>query len=368
MSSQANAANLKAIALLSQGSIVVVCGYSVALSYTAGLFHFVTPAALMNRVDAVVHTIRTATEPPSATPHYAVARRHLLQAYSWAAAGFALAGAGIATFFHYPSVPIAVPFAVGTVCAVVINFVPKKWLAPAPRAATFSLACLSAGYTLGPMNWIAYDALLPTSLILASTVVGFAAPLFITRGMVSYFLSSQLLSSSLAILSTRVTSESTVVSSDVNVMLTLQIFANALLGIFHTIPTIGRCVFSKETPEALELELDPMQEGFRICMAAGYCTWRLFRTMCYVVIRKAANQQHQRNDLTRDERQGAKTFVQQLLDPKKCSNVLASVLFFVCYIRFVSACQERSDTTQRLERLRKLFVKLSPFTLLSKMF
>ncbi|CUI15578.1 transmembrane protein, putative [Bodo saltans] len=343
-------------------SLVVVGCYGLALAYRAGLLEHVLPKATYSTLVEKVEALKARTEPPSGSAQFVVARRHLLKTYMYTAAGFALAGAGIALFFKYPHFPIAPTIVATGVPAIALQVFPRKWIVPQGRTALFGLACLSCGYTLGPMNWIAFDSMVTIGTVIGCTIAGFSLPLFLTRGVVSYFFASQLLSCTLAISTVGISANKTI---DMNLVLLAQFVGNVSLGYLHTVPTIKKCINWTGPLDALEEEeLDEVLEALQICGNVSYGCWYAFRVICSVLLSRIT-----RGDVSgasQAERSRLRTLARTTFGIDRWSSVLASVFFLVIYVRVVSHFQQRGDTTtKKFDHLRALFRKLSPMTALA---
>lgn len=356
-----NTSNVTALSLVRGCSLAIVGCYGVALAYRAGLLENIIPTSLYSALVDKVEAIKARTEPPSGSAQYVVARRHLLRTYACAAAGFALGGAGIALFFKFPSFPIGPTIAATAVPALALQLFPRKWMLPEGRDALFGVACLACGYTLGPMHWVAFDSMRTIGAVVGCTLSGVCLPLFLTRGIVSYFFASQTLSICLSIATSGISTTKTI---DMNMIVLMQLVGNVALGVLHTVPTIKKCVNWKGPLAALEFEeLDPVLEALHICANVMYGCWYAFRVVCTAFMYRMSREDVR--GASREERSHLRTFASTTLNIDRWSSVLASLLFLVAYVRLVSYLQQRGDqTTKRLEGLRKLFNKVSPFTAL----
>jgi hypothetical protein len=350
------------ITVVRGASLAVVGCYGLALAYRAGLFQHVLPKTTYARLVEKVESIKARTEPPSGSAQYVVARRHLLKTYAYTAAGFALAGAGIALFFKFPHFPIGPTIVATGVPAMALQVFPRKWIVPQGRTALFALACLSCGYTLGPMNWVAFDSMVTIGTVVGCTLTGFCLPLFLTRGVVSYFFASQLLSCTLAVTTVGISATKVI---DMNLVLLSQFLGNVTLGYLHTVPTIKKCISWTGPLDTLENEeLDEVLEALHICGNISYGCWYAFRVVCTALLTRIT-----RGDVSgasREERSRLRTLARTTFGVDRWSSVLASVFFLVVYVRVVSHFQQRGDTTtKKLDHLRALFRKISPMTALA---
>eukprot|EP00331_Platyophrya_macrostoma_P025704 CAMPEP_0176441142 /NCGR_PEP_ID=MMETSP0127-20121128/21020_1 /TAXON_ID=938130 /ORGANISM="Platyophrya macrostoma, Strain WH" /LENGTH=385 /DNA_ID=CAMNT_0017825861 /DNA_START=24 /DNA_END=1181 /DNA_ORIENTATION=- len=362
--------------ILRVGSYVVLGGYAMSLAYRFGIVKKLLPPSINKKLEEKVDAIKARTEPPSGSALFNVARGHLLKTYGWASAGVILGCAGSGAFFKFPAIPIGLTLVATITPALALQFIPKRFISDAGRKALFVTSSVACGYSLGPMNWICYDSLIPVGILVGSTVAGFAVPLFLTRGMVSYFFSTQLLSSSLAVAaasllsppqstatttSQRLSSTSLIVN-DANVALVIQMIANATLALLHTIPTIRKCVTWKESTEKLSEDLDPLMEGFHISASIAYATWSAFRVICSRILLSITKDDYSKGATPQAEQRMLRSFLNMAFDVDKWSRICASIMFTAAYVRVVSQLQ-RSGSMQHLEHWRLIFAKFSPVQL-----
>lgn len=355
-----SATGANGIKLLRVGGAVVIGLYGAALCYRLGLVRRILPAAINEQLEAKVEKLKAQSEPPTGSAQFAVARGHLLRTYGFAAGGLMLGCFGAAAFCKLPHIPIGLAIAATITPSVVLHFVPQRFMTLPSRGLLFAAACLACGYTLGPMNYVALDTLIPFGFLVGSTVVGFSVPLFLTRGMISYFFSTQLLSCSLAtVLSSGQLSQ----AIDVNVMLTVQMLANAVLAIAHTIPVVRKCVSWTEPLDKLEAELDPLLEGFHICGSVSYGVFAVFRALCTSVLLAVTRDDKFSKGATKEERRYLRTFANMTLNVEKWSKIFSSIMFAIVYVRVVSYLQQKGSV-QQLDRWRQLFARFSPVRLI----
>jgi hypothetical protein len=345
--------------ILNGCSLAVVGCFGVALAYRAGVLQHVLPSAVYTSLVNKVESIKSRTEPLSGSAQYVVARRHLLTTYAYTAIGFALGGAGIGLFFKYPHFPIGPTIIAAAVPAMGLQIFPKKWLLPKGRVALFGLACVACGYSLGPMHWVAFDSMCTVGIVIGCTLTGACLPLFLTRGIISYFFAAQALSCSLAV----VTGDwSTTRTVDINIVLLMQLVGNVALGFLHTVPTIKTCITWTDSLEALEeKKLDPVLEALHICANVSYGCWYAFRVICTTLLWRITREDVK--GTTKQEQSHLGRFARTTLNIDRWSNALASFFFLVAYVRVVSYLQQRGqEMPKQLEQLRLLFRKVSPFT------
>ncbi|KAF5224177.1 hypothetical protein TcYC6_0072670 [Trypanosoma cruzi] len=369
-------------------SWAVVGGYGVALCYRFGVFRKVFPKSTVNAIESVVEKVKKRTEPLGDARRYTIARLHLIHVYFLSSLGIMVAAAGGATFFAFPKVPIIIPIALTLVPSTLLLLLPKGMMLYAGRVACLLTSCFAFGYSFGPVGWIAWDSLGVFLTVMVSTMAGLCVPLFLTRGMISYVLSSQLLSCTLSLAavttlplvlrsegvrpvvsfpfaSKNVTTPSSnielLLRADVNVLLTLQLLSNWGINLLHTLPTIVRFVRWKGDEGELLDCVDPLKESICICAGAAYVMWRSFRWACRQLLLAVA----------KDDTKGASREVQDQwghfaklsFHTQHVSGVSASVLLVLWYVRAVSELQ-RGETVATLEALRRVCAHVSPVGLL----
>ncbi|RNF17960.1 putative retrotransposon hot spot (RHS) protein [Trypanosoma conorhini] len=374
--------------VLRGASWVVVGGYGVALCYRFGLFRKLLPKSTATTIERVVEKIKAKTEPLGDARRYAVARRHLIRVYSLSSLGIMFAVIGSGTFFMFPKAPIVLPVALALVPSTLLLLLPKTMMLNTGRVACLLTSCFAFGYSFGPIGWVAWDSLGVFLTVMLSTMAGLCVPLFLTRGMISYVLSSQLLSCtlSLAVITTlpllpkieagvyatpsvplpisKLSPSSNLDMlrrADVNVLLTLQLLSNWGINLLHTLPTIVRFVQWRESEEELLASVDPLKESMCICAGAAYVLWRCFRWACRRLVRTVA----------KDDTKGASKelkdqwghFANLSFHTQDISGAGASLLLVLWYVRAVSALQ-RGETVATLEALRRVCAQVSPVGLL----
>ena len=348
--------NAKALDLLRKASLIVVGGYAVATLYKIGVISAVLPKCIGLNIEKSVESIKRYTEPLTNSGRFKKARSYLTRTYLVSALAFSCSGVGVLCFFKAPYIPIGVPIAISAVSSAALWLAPQAMVIPAGRLALVVAGSTAVGYCFGPLHWVAYDSIHTYNLIVASSVVGVTLPLYLTRGMVAYFLSSQLLSCSLAVAVATSLSPGT----DVNVVLTLQILSNFTLGLLHTIPTVYNYLSHDEV--TLEKAEDPIGEGYKVFGSVAYGSFQLFRWATSFMIYSLTSSD--RKGVTREERQQLRSFANMSIWCERCSNVLASAMFLVFYVKVVSYLQ-RGGTRPQLNAMRRVFAKLSPLALIS---
>ena len=258
------------------GATGVTVLYAAGLFYRCGGAKYIMPPTVYNKVVETVETVKSKTQPLVDKERYGLAVKHLTKTYALVSAGFATAALGTCLFFKVPEIPIGVPIVVSTSTAAVLLFGSQYMIVPA-RILTYFTMAFSVGVAFGPMNWIAYDTMGPLLVVVGSTAIGFSVPLLLTRGAISYFLSSQLLSSSLAIVLTclnTIATKGTLDQStrDVSMMLNVQMASNFLLGALHTVPTIFNFMNKSKSIESIKTK-DYVSQAAVIFLATSYLTW-----------------------------------------------------------------------------------------------
>eukprot|EP00742_Colponemidia_sp_Colp-10_P021841 GILJ01025690.1.p1 GENE.GILJ01025690.1~~GILJ01025690.1.p1 ORF type:complete len:298 (+),score=39.46 GILJ01025690.1:64-957(+) len=294
--------------------------------------------------------------------------------YAVFSGGCILSALGTRAFFAYPDLPIGVPIAATATAATVLMFA-RQWMTFHGKLLAFGALAFSCGVSFGPLNWVAYDTVIPFSIVVGSTAVGFCAPLFITRGVVSYFCSAQLLSCSLSVVGAGLVVASAKINAsgrrarhienDVSVMLVGQVVINVALGVFHTIPTIYR--FMKNDLAEIQQE-DPVFQATLIYSACAYSLWTFFRIICARIMRTLQGKHpngHGKDSRTINDAIGTFSSADKgLFTVRNVSNVGASLLFLFTYVRAVTYIQSRKGgSSHGLDFSRKVFSKFSPVAL-----
>lgn len=368
---------------LRYGSLAVLGGYTVALCFHVGLFRKVLPRHVNAKLERVVERVKAKTEPIGNVKRFALARSHLLKAYGWAASGMAAAVAGVALFAARPRIPIALPLALTVVSSVSLAL-PKSVVIHAGRVLCFYTASLSAGYCFGPIAWVAQDTLVLVLLLTGCTVTGLCLPLFLTRGMVSYVMSSQLLSLAMSLALVTAPKQSNarspfrhlkaqpgvqgILDGDVNVLLTMQLLANLTINALHTVPVIYRFVSSTDTDDELTRKADPLREAFCICAGWGYASFRVAQCCMRRLIRRVLKESRQA------AHRGSDGFwvIEASANPSGehrgngvnvASSITAGLVSALLYVRVVSLLQ-KSDCEALMNEARKVCQRTSPIALL----
>ncbi|CCW60906.1 unnamed protein product [Phytomonas sp. EM1] len=364
---------------LRRGSFVVLGVYAAALFYQIGGFRRILPRRLQGALEAVVAAIRARTEPIGNPSRFAATRRHLLRVYGLVASGVIAWGAGAVLFRKLPHFPIALAIATTGIPAAVVLAIPRRVLPPAGRFFSFYLSLLSAGYAMGPMAWVAQDTLLVFVLFSGFTLLGLCVPLFLTRGMVSYVVSAQVLSAALSLCLVTTPKGRTgfapfrefkkhagmqlILNGDVNVLLTLQLAMNMGICVLHTLPTIHRFISWKGSLAELEASTDALKEAACICAAWNYLAYRFVRSLVRFLIRYVLGKH-----VTDSRPRGRGSWLRMsdstgLMSVTNVSGAASGFVMLLGYVRVVSLLQ-RGDLEATLERVRGICAKYSPIGVL----
>lgn len=367
-------------------SLALLGGYTAMLCYRVGLLRRILPTHLNTRLEQSVERVKSRTEPVGSIKRFALARGHLLRAYGWAASGMITATAGVVLFCVAPRVPIVIPLAVTAISSMLICGLPKRIMIQPARVACFYAASLAAGYCFGPIGWAAQDTLVVFVMLTGCTMTGLCVSLFITRGMVSYFVSSQVLSLALSLSLVTAPKQSrdlspfkllkaqpgvqVILNGDVNVLLTMQLIANVGINLLHTLPTIYSYVSSDKTDAALEEEADPLEEAFCICAGWGYIIYRASRfatsrIICRVLSDNPSNA-HRGSEgawtMTGSPSSSAPSF-NRTSNVGIASSLTAAIVTLLWYVKVISLLQ-KGDAEATLSRVRAVCARASPVGML----
>lgn len=349
------------IVLLHYGSTVILTGYTIALCYRSGLLKKVLRKSLYQKMENVVEKVKSKTEPMGSPSCLSMLRNHLLKTYSYTLSGMVAVSAGVVAFMCYPRVPLVIPLGTALISGLVVGAIPSQVVYPSVRRVMFSLCWLAGGYTLGPLCWIAQDSIATYILVTSCTLAGITVPLYVTRGIVSYLLSSQLLSIALSTyFVTCSTSTATlfgvlkthpgveqVLHSDIQGMLFMQLISNLTVLSVHTIPNIRRFVNS-ERP--LKEHADPLCEAQMLCAGWLYLGYRLVRGAFHRVLRFFSGK----------ESEGS---LSPFSADSKSINIVSSIssglIIGVLYIQLISRLQ-KGDIEGSLQSMRRYFRRIAP--------
>ncbi|CBZ30054.1 conserved hypothetical protein [Leishmania mexicana MHOM/GT/2001/U1103] len=366
------------IRILRYGSLAILGGYVVATFYKIGLIARILPAALNHPLESAVEAIKSRTQPVGDAKRFALARAHLTATYSLAASGMLALASGVATFRCVPRVPIAIPVATTVVPTVLLLGIRRRLMLSAGRLICFFTSLMSVGYALGPIGWVAQDTLIVLVLLTGCTMTGLCVPLYLTRGMISYVVSAQVLSSALSVALVTAPRQSKdnspfkalkeqagvkiILNSDINVLFTMQLMSNVGVCVLHTLPSIYHCVTWQGCEADLQDSIDPVREAFGICAGTTYVIYRCVRWACRLLIRRvmadSTNNQHGGH--------GQNTWLalaNHSLDVNRASGVVSCVIMGLWYVRAVSLLQ-RGDMETLLNQLRSVCARFSPMSLL----
>ncbi|KAG5493679.1 hypothetical protein JIQ42_02053 [Leishmania sp. Namibia] len=366
------------IRILRYGSLAILGGYALATVYKVGLVARVLPATINHRLESVVEAIKSRTQPMGDAKRFALARSHLTATYGLAASGMLVLATGAAIFRRAPRVPIAIPVATTVVPGALLLGIPKWRMLSGSRLLCFFTSMFSAGYALGPIGWVAQDTLIILVLLTGCTMAGICVPLYLTRGMISYVVSAQVLSSALSVALVTAPKQSKgrspfkglkdqtgvkiILDGDINVLFTMQLISNMGVCALHTLPSIYHCVTWQGRDADLPDSIDPVKEAFGICAGTTYLLYRCVRWACRLLIRRVMT------DSTSDPQggQGQNTWLalsSHSLDVNCASGVVSGVVMCLWYVRAVSLLQ-KGDMETSLNQLRSVCARVSPMSLL----
>ena len=366
------------VQVLRYGSLAILGGYVIATCYKVGLVSRLLPARLNRRLESTVETIKQHTQPVGDTKRFALVRAHLTRTYGLATSGMLAIASGVATFWVAPRIPFALPLATTLVPAVLLMGIPKAYMQPAARLLCFYLSLYSTGYAFGPIGWVAQDTLVVFVLLSGCTMTGLCLPLYLTRGMISYVVSAQVLSSALsvALITAPKQSRNTsvfkklkdqagvqiILNGDINVLFTMQLLSNVGICALHTLPNIYRFVTWQVSEEALASSADAVKEAFAICAGSMYVIYRAVRWSCRLLIRRVmSDNAHHPNGGA-----GQNTWLtmsNHSLDVNRASGVVSGLVMGLWYVRAVSLLQ-RGDVESTLNNLRTVCARISPMGML----
>ncbi|KPI89845.1 hypothetical protein ABL78_1014 [Leptomonas seymouri] len=366
------------VCILRYGSLAILGGYAVATCYKMGLVSRILPSKWNSSLESTVEAIKERTHPMGDAKRFALVRSHLTRTYSLAASGMLAIAAGVATFWVVPSIPFAIPISTTLVATLLLVGVPKAYMQPTARLLCFYLSLYFTGYAFGPIGWVAQDTLVVFVLLSGCTMTGLCVPLYLTRGMVSYVLSAQLLSSALSIALITAPKRSSgtsafkklrdqegvqiLLNGDINVLFTMQILSNVGICALHTLPNIYRFVSWQGGEEELIASVDPLKEAFAICAGTMYAVYRTVSWSCRLLIRRVMsdNQQHPKGDA------GQNTWLAMAhhsFDANRASGVVSGLVMGLWYVRAVSLLQ-KGDMETTLNQLRSVCTHISPMKFL----
>jgi hypothetical protein len=397
-----------AATLVQMGSVGIVGASTAMLLWRLGAIQKVLPASIKDKVQEVADKVAALTEPPKITALDRGAATHMVTVYSKTAANFAVSFAGTAAFFRAPYIPMPIAVGVTAVAGFLVVCLPKEHVNPRSRRALMCAGCLACGYTFGPINWVAYDCTIFAGVSVLASSAGFSAAAVITRGKVSFFLASQIISAALAVLGSNAvlgttlgfaeaskrTQSSTAVAS-VNSVLMLQVASNLGLALLHSLPTLLRVdaraeahkKFKRENgiPDDETVELpadkdsfgldDTDKESLVIFGAAAYGVWTWFRYMFTAVILKATDSKgNVKEDARRfmnttnhtvDQVAALREAAESHKRLSRISDIAASVTFLYFYLRFIGYVQASASAGRSFDTARFYFAKMAPVVLVA---
>lgn len=360
-------------------SLAVIGGYTIGLLYRLGFARRVLPAAVNDKLESAVEAVKERTKPIGDAARFALVRQHLIRTYGWATTGMVTLAAGVLLFCRYPRVPIVIPVAASVVPALLFIAIPRHLMAPAARVLCFYTSLLSAGYALGPIGWAAQDSLVVFVMLSGCTMVGLCVPLFLTRGMISYVLSAQLLACALSLSLVTAPKQSkdyspfkllkaqagvqVILNGDVNVLLTMQLISNVGITALHTLPYIYKFVSWKDSEEQLIASVDPLLQAFCITAGWAYVGYRLVRSCVAKLVKKIFSDERARNGSGGAGQGSWSLLMNGQVDGLRVTDGVTGLMMVLWYVKAVSLLQH-SDPTETLESVRYVFQRISPLPLL----
>lgn len=366
------------VRFLRYSSLALLGGYVIATCYKVGLVSRLLPVKVNKSLESTVEAIKQRTQPIGDAKRFALVRAHLTYTYGLATSGMLAVAAGVATFWAAPNIPFALPIATTLVPAVLLMGIPKAYMQPAARLLCFYLSLYSTGYAFGPIGWVAQDTLVVFVLLSGCTMTGLCLPLYLTRGMISYVVSAQVLSSALSVALITAPKQSRdtsvfkklkeqagvqiILNGDINVLFTMQLLSNVGICALHTLPNIYRFVRWQGAEAELMDSVDGVKEAFAICAGTVYVVYRAVRWSCRLLIRRVMSdsQQHPKGGA------GQNTWLamsNHSLDVNRASGVVSGLVMGLWYVRAVSLLQ-KGDVETTLNQLRTVCARISPMGLL----
>lgn len=382
------------------GSTGFVAGTTCVLLWKLGAIQPMLPQKLRTKVEDVANRVAAATEPPRITRLHRDASRYLCEVYGTTALCFATSALGTYCFFKQPHFPLAGAVGLSAVPAFVILCLPRSHVNPNSRRALFLAGAFGSGYAFGPINWIASDSMVHVGVSVVASAAGFTASAIITRGKVSYFVLSQALSASLAIVGTNAVmrrtadfqrasargKQSTAVAN-VNAVLMLQVCGNIALALAHSVPTLMRMEARAAAHDATRREHglqpdetlrrasddaefgddDVEREAYMIYGSVAYAVWWWFRMVTLVALKSVtrSDKKRVRPSIGEREEETLKDFMRKHEKLRRTSDFVASIFFLYAYVKAVGYLQRRANVQQSFDKARSVFAQIAPFALVA---
>eukprot|EP00796_Vickermania_ingenoplastis_P008420 gene8420-5900_t len=352
------------VILLHYGSLAVISGYAVCLTYRLGWVKKVLRPSMYDKLEGVVERLKAKTSPMGPPARLQLLRSHLLQAYSYTFSGMVCLSAGIAAFMWYPRFPLMIAVVGSVVPGVLVAAVPRKVVGPTTRRIMFHVCWLFGGYSLGPIGWVAQDVLATYVLVTTCTVAGITVPLYLTRGIVTYCVSAQVLSFALSTYAVTSTTNTLtlfgvlkshpgvqqILNSDVNGILFLQLVSNIAIQSFHTLPKIKKYINWKNSDDALKASGDPLWDAHTICAGWTYVGYRMIRGAFHRVLRRLSG---------KDSEGAISAYSADSKSLKMISSISSGLVIGVIYVQVITRLQQ-GDIEGTLGNMRQFFRKISP--------
>ncbi|EPY34203.1 hypothetical protein STCU_01768 [Strigomonas culicis] len=329
---------------------------------------------------------------------------------------------GVLAFAARPHIPIVLPVLTTVIPSLLVVGVPRAYMLRGYRLLCFAATFASAGYAFGPIGWIAQDSLFFFLLCTVCTMSGLVVPLFITRGFISYLLSTQLFSLSLLVSFITAPKEARlryspfnvlktqkgvrlILRADYNVVVTVQMLAGILILALHTLPVLHYVVTrelpprsrsrragappasfasqrhgrdeptSPTTPDAhtedeLEVlaDLDDVLEAFCICAGWSYMLFRVLHRVTQTCMKRVIVSNGGAVGSVAGGASDNSSVSGPLIgimagdrrvDVRTASAVVSTGLVFLWYIKVISLLQ-RQDPGAALDQFRYVCDSMSP--------
>ena len=380
--------NQYALKTMIYGSQIVVVCYGIGVLYKLGVLTYIIPKPIYNMLDKFVAKLKHRTKPPSMTHLKANTKHFLTKTYLLTGCWWISTALGTLLFFRFPFVPISLP--VMTFIAPVIglnlthyfhNKMKIEGNANENIYTTISnsgiikgtmcfVSSISLGYAFGPLNWIGYDVLGLFSVIIGGSITGLMLASYLCRGKVSFLVTAQLLSSSIACSTVPLFQHFDIPLGDINVMLCLQWVVSTVIGVFHTIPTMSRF-------DTLESDLSKRDSVVHCShnepmdMCAYLSSMKVFCLLIYlwftIMKRMVVDLLRKMDKAPNTSRLNENTTIRDILKHNDelrdkygiFADFVTGLSFCIIYIKFISRMQKNGNFTV-LHWMRFLFIRISP--------
>lgn len=199
------------------------------------------PTHAAKRVDDLVERIESVTEPAARSKLPRGIAAYFAKAYGCLAAAILLNVAGSRSFIRHPTaIPIVVSVAVSVVPSFLLLCLPRDMFASTyTRLALFGVSSWAQGHMLGPINYVLSDLMQPVGLLSLATTSGLIASSLLTRGAISFLLTSQTLGTCFTIIGLHHFGQLTAPNAEfINTVLTMQLIAGTAIAALHSVPRL----------------------------------------------------------------------------------------------------------------------------------